>query len=151
MHNDFNLALANVIAGVEAGATQVHVTVNGLGEQAGITSLHQAVLGLGVLAGIETGIDLQQQPALSALVAHASGLSVAHNEPIVGKNVFTHESGIHVDGVLKVKESFEAFSLEMVGRKHEFVLGKHSGSHAVEHVLGEVGVALALKRFEVGI
>lgn len=139
MHNDFNLALANVLAGVEAGASQVHATINGLGERAGITSIHQAVVGLHLIADAYTNVEMKELVNLSALVEMYTGLPIAYNEPVIGKYAFTHESGIHVDGILKVKESFEAFSPELVGRHHEFVLGKHSGSHAVEHILKQNG------------
>lgn len=135
MHNDFNLALANVLAGLEAGAGQVHVTINGLGDRAGIAALHQVVVALEVLAGYSTGIDLKKVYQLSKLVEEFTGLPIAHNEPIVGDLVFTHESGIHVDGMLKVKNSFEAFPPELVGREHQFVIGKHTGSRAIQHAL----------------
>lgn len=139
MHNDFNLALANVMAGVDAGASQVHVTINGLGDRAGIASLHQVVVALELLGGYSTAINMKELCKLSSLVAEYSGLQVAANEPIVGSAVFTHESGIHVDGILKVKESFEAFEPEILGRTHDFILGKHTGSAAVQHILKEQG------------
>ncbi len=142
MHNDLNLSLANVLSGVEAGATQVHVTINGLGERAGIAALHQVAVALHLLLDVETGIDLRQLVSLSELVAVYTKHPIAFNEPIIGKNVFTHESGIHVDGILKVKESFEPFPPELVDRQHQFVLGKHSGSHALEHILKEAGVKI---------
>ena len=143
MHNDFNLATANVLAGVDAGATQVHVTVNGLGERAGLAALHQVATGLEyLLPETETGIDLTKLPKLSAMVAQFTGLSVAHNEPVVGEHAFTHESGIHVAGVLKVAKSFEAYPPEAVGRKHDFKLGKHSGSTGIQHLLAAAGLEI---------
>jgi isopropylmalate/homocitrate/citramalate synthase len=144
MHNDFNLAMANVLAGVEAGATQVHVTINGLGERAGLAALHQVATGLKYLMpNVHTGIDLTKLPKLSAMVAEFTGLPVAHNEPVVGEHAFTHESGIHVEGVLKVAKSFEAFPPEAVGRKHEFKLGKHSGSTGIQHMLASAGYEIS--------
>lgn len=143
MHNDLNLGLANVLSGVEAGATQVHVTINGLGDRAGLTPIHQVVVALHLLMDMDTGIDFKELMNLSKLVAEYTNLPIAHNEPIVGKYVFTHESGIHVDGVLKVKESFESFPPELVGRKHEFVLGKHSGTHAIEHIFKKAGTIIS--------
>lgn len=140
MHNDFGLAQANVLAGVEAGASQVHVTVNGLGDRAGIAALHQVVPALELMLGIPTGIDMTALPRLSTLVTRITGLPVAHNEPVVGRRVFTHESGIHVEGMLKVTSTFAALDPESVGRNHEFTLGKQSGSQALAHVLTEAGV-----------
>ncbi|MED4590507.1 LeuA family protein [Priestia flexa] len=140
MHNDFNLALANVLAGVEAGAKQVHVTVNGLGDRAGITALHQVASAFEALSDYKTDINLKEIFKLSKIVEEYTGLPLSHNEPIVGDMVFTHESGIHVDGMLKVKHSFESFEPELVGREHSFIIGKHTGSSAIQHVLLEQGL-----------
>lgn len=131
---------ANVLAGVAAGASQIHVTINGLGERAGLASLHQVATALAfVVNDIYTGIDLTQLPALSKLVELFTGLQLAHNEPVVGKHAFTHESGIHVAGVLKIAKSFEAYPPEAVGRSHTFQLGKHSGSSGIQHMLAATG------------
>lgn len=143
MHNDLGLAVANVLGGIEAGAEQVHVTVNGLGERAGITSLHQAAVAIQVMAGVETGVRLDHLPGLSALVARFSGFPVPHNEPVVGSHVFTHESGIHVNGMLALSASFQTYDPRMVGREHAFVLGKHTGSQAICHILASAGVAVS--------
>jgi homocitrate synthase NifV len=142
MHNDFGLALANVLAGLRSGATMVHVTVNGLGDRAGIASLHQVAAALELLLDIPTGIDLTALPEVSRLVAELSGTMPALNEPIIGEVVFTHESGIHVDGLLKAPDSFALLDPSRVGRAHSFVLGKHSGSQALQHVLSGAGVAV---------
>lgn len=143
MHNDFNLALGNVLAGLDAGAKQVHVTVNGLGDRAGITALHHATAALEVLSDYKTDVNLSEIYKISKLVSEYTNLPIAHNEPIVGDLVFTHESGIHVDGMLKVKNSFEAFEPELVGRHHKFIIGKHTGSRAVQHVLAENGISVS--------
>lgn len=143
MHNDFNLGLANVMAGVEAGAKQVHVTVNGLGDRAGITSLHHVAAAFDGLTDFETGINLKEVYKLSKLVEEYTNLSISHNEPIVGELVFTHESGIHIDGMLKVKNSFESFSPEKVGREHSFIIGKHTGSAAIQYKLLEQGINIS--------
>ena len=140
MHNDFGLAIANVLAGIQAGAEQVHTTINGLGERAGITSFHAAAVAIEVLLGMHTGIRLNKIPDLSALVASFTKFTIAHNEPIVGSNVFTHESGIHVNGMLHLAASFQPFDPVLVGRSHEFVLGKHTGSQAICHILSTGGV-----------
>lgn len=142
MHNDFNLALANVMAGVEAGAKQVHVTINGLGDRAGITALHHVIPALEILTNYSTDVNMMEIYTLSKLVEEFTGLVISHNEPIVGDLVFAHESGIHVDGMLKVKTSFEAFSPELLGREHSFIIGKHTGSHAIQYVLSEQGVSV---------
>ncbi|WP_268624241.1 LeuA family protein [Paenibacillus alvei] len=140
MHNDFNLALANVISGLEAGAKQVHVTINGLGDRAGIAALHQVVTALEVLTDYTTDVNLLEIYNLSKLVEQYTNLHISHNEPVVGELVFAHESGIHVDGMLKVKHSFEAFAPELVGRSNTFIIGKHTGSRAIQHVLQEQGL-----------
>lgn len=142
MHNDLNLALANVLSGLKAGATQVHTTINGLGDRAGITAIHHVATAIEVFTDYHTGIDLRKIPKLTKVVEDFTGLKVSSNEPVVGNHVFQHESGIHVDGMLKVKESFESFSPEMVGREHEFIIGKHTGSVAIKHVLEEQGISI---------
>jgi isopropylmalate/homocitrate/citramalate synthase len=142
MHNDFGLAVANVLAGVQAGAEQVHTTINGLGERAGITAFHQVVLACDRLLGCDTGIRLDGLRELSDFVSRSTGLQLPHNEPILGARVFTHESGIHVTGLLQVQSSFEPFPPAIVGRTHEFVLGKHSGSQAIVHLLTDAGMPI---------
>lgn len=140
MHNDFNLALANVLSGVEAGAKQVHVTINGLGDRAGIASLHQVVTALEIQTDYSTEVDMKMLYSLSKMIEDFTGLTISHNEPIVGELVFAHESGIHVDGMLKAKNSFEAFAPELVARSNTFIIGKHTGSRAIQHVLQERGL-----------
>ncbi len=140
MHNDYGLSLANMLAGVVAGAEQVQVTVNGLGERNGITALHQAATALELMYGYDTGINLKALYPLSQTVAKHTNFPIANNEPVVGRGCFSHESGIHVDGMLKSRESFQAFDPRHVGRDHEFVLGKHSGSAAVRWFLGQQGI-----------
>ncbi|MBY4602891.1 MULTISPECIES: LeuA family protein [Bacillus] len=146
MHNDMNLAIANVMAGIEAGATQVHATINGLGDRAGITALHQIATVLKVLTNYETDINMSEIYKLSKMIEEFTGLSIAHNEPVIGELVFAHESGIHVDGMLKAKNSFESFSPEIVGREHTFIIGKHTGSRAIQHVLQEQGLDISREK-----
>ncbi|HXG60852.1 MAG TPA: homocitrate synthase [Planctomycetota bacterium] len=138
-HNDFGLAVANTLAGIRAGAAYAHVTVNGIGERAGNASLEETVMALKYLYGIDVGWDLQVLPELSAVVARACGVPVPPWKPIVGSNVFAHESGIHVAGLLRAERTFEPFAPEDVGGRRRLVLGKHSGSHAIEAVLRERG------------
>lgn len=143
MHNDFGLSLANVMAGVGAGAEQVQVTVNGLGERNGITALHQAVVTLELMYGYQTGIELKALVPLSQLVSSFTGFAIANNEPIVGRGAFSHESGIHVDGMVKSRDSFQPFDPELVGREHEFVLGKHSGSTSLQWFLRQQDIEIS--------
>jgi homocitrate synthase NifV len=142
-HNDLGLATANTLAAISAGATHANTTVNGLGERAGNAPLEEVVMALRHLHGIETAIDTRHFPQISQLVAQASGRPVAANKSIVGEAVFTHESGIHVDGLLKNPANYENFSPAELGRQHRTVLGKHSGSHAVRDAYARLGIALS--------
>lgn len=114
-HNDLGLATANTLAAVRAGATHASTTVNGLGERAGNAAMEEVVMALRHLHGIECGIDTAALPAISALVAGASGRPVAPGKSIVGEAVFSHESGIHVDGLLKDRRNYETFAPEELG------------------------------------
>lgn len=140
-HDDLGLATANTLAAVRAGATHISTTVNGLGERAGNAALEEAVMALRHLHGVETGVDTRQLPGISELVARASGRRVAENKPIVGGWVFTHEAGIHVDGLAKDAANYQGFDPSELGRAHRTVLGKHSGSAAVARACGELGLA----------
>lgn len=148
-HNDLGLATANTLAAVRAGATHANTTVNGLGERAGNAPLEEVVMALRHLYRVESCIDTKAFPAISRLVASASGRPVAPNKSIVGSAVFTHESGIHVDGLLKDVRNYEGFSPAEVGRQHRTVLGKHSGSRAVRAAYAELGLALSDAESEV--
>jgi homocitrate synthase NifV len=141
-HDDLGLATANSIAAVLAGASHVNTTVNGLGERAGNAPLEEVVMALWRLHGIETGVDATRFTAISRLVADASGRAVAANKSIVGEAVFTHESGLHVDGLLKDPATYESFDPASVGRDRRLVLGKHSGSHGVKHAYAQLGITL---------
>lgn len=142
-HNDLGLATANTLAAVKAGATHVSTTVNGLGERAGNAALEEVVMALRHVQGRECGVDTTLLPAISALVAHASGRPVAANKSIVGSGVFTHESGIHVDGLLKDARNYQGFDPAELGRRHTTVLGKHSGSAALVDACQRLGLSLA--------
>jgi len=142
-HDDLGLATANTLAAARAGATHVNTTVNGLGERAGNAPLEEVVLGLRRCYGIETGVDLRRFPPLSEKVASASGRPVAWQKSIVGEGAFTHEAGIHIDGLLKHPDNYQGFDPQLVGRQHRFVLGKHSGSGGVQAVYAELGQAVA--------
>ena len=142
-HDDMGLATANTLAACKAGATHVNTTVNGLGERAGNAPLEEVVLGLKKLHGIDTGIDLKGFPALSSRVANASGRAIPWQKSVVGAGAFTHEAGIHVDGLLKHPDNYQGFDPSEVGQTHRIVLGKHSGSRAVQVVYAGLGLELS--------
>ena len=141
-HNDFGLAVANTIAAVEAGASQVQVTVNGLGERAGNADLAQTVMIMESIYGIRTGIKKELLVETSRLVSRFSGIGIPPTQPVVGENVFSHESGIHTQGVLKCSATFEPgiMTPEMVGHRRRLTLGKHVGRHAVRRMLVDVHI-----------
>jgi homocitrate synthase NifV len=139
-HNDLGLATANTLAAWRAGATHASTTVNGLGERAGNAALEEVAMAARHLYGVECGIDTTVLPAISRLVAQASGRPVAPGKSIVGAAVFTHESGIHVDGLLKDRANYEAFRPEELGCTHQLVLGKHSGSQGVRMAYARLGL-----------
>ncbi len=141
-HDDMGLATANTLAACMAGATHVNTTVNGLGERAGNAALEEVVLGLKKLHGIDAGINLKGFPALSAMVASASGRTIPWQKSVVGAGAFTHEAGIHVDGLLKHPDNYQGFDPREVGQSHRIVLGKHSGSRAVQVVYAGLGIEL---------
>ena len=139
-HDDLGLATANTLAAVKAGATHINTTVNGLGERAGNAALEEAVMALRHLHNIDTGIDTRHLPLISELVAEASGRPIAANKPIVGGWVFTHEAGIHVDGLIKNAANYQSFDPAELGRAHRLILGKHSGAAAVINASRELGL-----------
>ncbi|PPD42199.1 MAG: homocitrate synthase [Methylobacter sp.] len=139
-HDDLGLATANTLAAALAGATHVNTTVNGLGERAGNAALEEVVVGLKQLYGLDTGIHLERFPELSALVANASGDAIGTRKSLIGKNVFSHEAGIHVDGLLKDPNNYQGVDPAIVGRRHQLVLGKHSGTQGVIHAYQQLGI-----------
>ena len=138
-HNDFGLATANTLAGLAAGATFFHATVNGIGERAGMPDLAQCVLALKLLYGVDVGVDPKKLISLSRLVEDATHAKCPPWQPIVGSNVFAHESGIHVNATLNDCASFEPFHPELVDGVRKIVVGKHSGAAAIESVLSSMG------------
>lgn len=141
-HDDLGLATANTLAAALAGATHVNTTVNGLGERAGNAALEEVVVGLTQLYNFETGVDLRWLPALSEQVALASGDAIGSRKSLIGKNVFSHEAGIHVDGLLKDPNNYQGVDPALVGRSHQLVLGKHSGTQGVIHAYQQIGIAV---------
>ncbi len=142
-HDDLGLATANPLAACRAGATLVNTTVNGLGERAGNAPLEEVALGLAKLYGMKTGVDLSLFPSLSDAVADASGRPVSWQKSVVGAGVFTHEAGIHVDGLLKDPDNYQGFDPREVGRSHKLVLGKHSGAHGIINAYERMGLCLS--------
>jgi 2-isopropylmalate synthase len=158
-HDDLGLAVANSFAGVLAGARQVECAINGLGERAGNASLEEIVMLLRTRqadVGLRTGAVTTEIARTSRLVSRLTGYSVQPNKAIIGRNAFAHESGIHQDGVLKNRETYEIMDAQSVGlESNSLVLGKHSGRHALRDALADMGIVVdgqalntAFKRFK---
>ena len=151
-HNDYGLGTANTLAAVAAGCTLVTSTVNGLGERAGNAAFEEVVCALGDLYGAELRIDKSVLTQLSETVARSSGMFLTPTKPVVGFNVFRHESGVHVDGMLKDPSTYESLCPKSLGRVHELLIGKHSGCGLIEARLAAKGIAttpeLALRILE---
>jgi 2-isopropylmalate synthase len=158
-HDDLGLAVANSFAGLQAGARQVECAINGLGERAGNAALEEIVMLLRTReadVGFTTGIDTKEIARSSRLVSRLSGYPVQPNKAIVGRNAFAHESGIHQDGILKDRSTFEIMDATSVGlTANSLVLGKHSGRHALQSAFQELGLTVtgqalntAFKRFK---
>jgi homocitrate synthase NifV len=145
-HDDLGMATANTVAAALAGASHISTTVNGLGERAGNAPLEEVVMALRLIHACETGIDTHRFPAISRLVSLASGKPVAANKSIVGDAVFTHEAGIHVDGLLKNVLTYQGLDPAEVGRTHRIVLGKHSGAASIVQAYAHLGIALGEKQ-----
>jgi len=141
-HDDFGLSVANSLAGILGGAEEVHCTINGLGERAGNAALEEVVMGLQAFYGIKTRINTRKMAFVSRLVSQLTGIAVQPNKAIVGENAFSHEAGIHVHGVLSESSTYEPMRPEIVGKERVFVVGKHSGVHAVQNKLKEYGLDL---------
>ena len=143
-HDDLGMAVANSLAAIENGATQVEGTINGIGERAGNTALEEVAVALrirGDYYNIDTRLNLQEISRTSSIVSKLTGMIVPANKAVVGNNAFAHESGIHQDGVLKEKSTYEIISPELVGlNSNSLVLGKHSGRHAFKNRLIELGL-----------
>ncbi|MGB0466120.1 MAG: 2-isopropylmalate synthase [Pontibacterium sp.] len=146
-HNDLGLAVANSLAAVQAGARQVECTINGLGERAGNASLEEIVMAIRTRQdrlGVTTGLDTTQIVPASRLVSSVTGFPVQPNKAIVGANAFAHESGIHQDGMLKHRETYEIMTAQDVGwQANRMVLGKHSGRAAFRSRMEELGTTFA--------
>ncbi|HHW14086.1 MAG TPA: homocitrate synthase [Firmicutes bacterium] len=142
MHNDFGLATANTLAAVDAGAQAASVTVGGLGERAGNAPLEEVAMSLKELKGQKLRLRTDLLLHVARQVAKAAGREIPPSKPIVGDAIFSHESGIHVDGQLKDQRAYEPFLPEEVGHHRRFIVGKHSGAHAVLSWFASAGVPL---------
>ncbi|MEM4297529.1 MAG: hypothetical protein QW815_04085 [Nitrososphaerota archaeon] len=139
-HNDFGFGTACSVAGLAGGASVVHVSVNGIGERAGNASLEEVALSLELLYGRRLGLNYRSLVRVSKLVEKLTGFTLPPNKPIVGDRVFTRESGIAVAGWMKYHLGSEAFLPEIVGNKHDVLVGKKSGKHSLEWKLKSLGV-----------
>jgi 2-isopropylmalate synthase len=142
-HDDFGLATANALSGIEAGAAQAQVSVNSIGERAGNAAYEEFVMAVESVYQVDTGIDTTRITELSRLVEELSGIDVPGNKPVVGENAFSHESGIHAAGVIENSDTFEpgVMTPDMVGANRKLVLGKHTGNHSVRERLEDAGFA----------
>lgn len=151
-HNDLGMATANTLAGVLGGARQVEVTVNGIGERAGNTALEEVVVAFRIrqdLFQVDTRIDTTKLLATSRLVSKLTGMIVQRNKAVVGANAYAHSSGIHQDGVLKERTTYEIIDPHLVGAdKSEIILTARSGRHGLKHRLMELGFNFTDERFE---
>jgi 2-isopropylmalate synthase len=152
-HNDLGLAVANSLAAIQNGARGIECTINGIGERAGNAALEEVVMAIKTrqdrFAGLHTSIKSERLYRTSRLVSQLTGLSVQRNKAIVGANAFAHESGIHQDGMLKERSTYEIMNPQDVGiDATEMVLGKHSGRHAFTHQLKQMGIDLAEEEIE---
>jgi len=138
-HNDLGLATANTVAAVEGGAQYPSVTVNGIGERAGNSPLHEVVVAVEKNLNIKHGIDMGGLYALSKLVERCSGILIPPHAPVVGLNAFRHESGIHVDGILKNSRTYTGVDPQGLGREPTFILGKHTGTQLIQYLLQQRG------------
>ncbi len=140
-HDDLGMAQANTIAAAEAGAKQLHTTVNGIGERSGNTSLEELLVTLRILYG-QDRYDTTKLTSLSRIVQSYSGVIMPNNKAVVGENAFAHESGIHVAAVLEEPRTYELYSPEMVGGNRKIIIGKHTGAKALKYITKKMGYEL---------
>jgi methanogen homocitrate synthase len=141
-HNDMGCAVANTITAAQAGAFQLHTTVNGIGERSGNASLEEVLVILRQKGGIDR-YDLSYLTGLSHKVEKYSGIALPKNKPVTGELAFSHESGIHIAAILQDPATYEYFSPDLVGGERHFLLGKHTGRKALEHVVATLGCDLS--------
>jgi D-citramalate synthase len=139
-HNDFGMAVANSVAALSSGAEEVHATINGLGERAGNAALEEVVIALRTLYKLDLGIKTELLYSTSQLVSRLTGIHLQPNKAVVGENAFTHESGIHTQGILSNPLTYEPIAPELVGCSRRITAGKHSGSNAIRADLTNMGI-----------
>jgi len=144
-HNDMGCAVANTLTAAEAGAFQLHTTINGIGERSGNASLEELLVALRMKGGIDR-YNLSLLTGLSHKVEKFSGIKLPRNKPVTGELAFSHESGIHIAAILENPESYEYFPPDLVGGERHFILGKHTGKKALEHVVASLGCELSDKQ-----
>jgi len=147
-HNDFGMAVANSVEALRAGANQFHATINGLGERAGNAALEEIVVTLRNLYKLKLEIKMEQLYGISQLVSRLTGVYVQPNKAIVGENAFTHESGIHTQGMLASTSMYEAIEPELVGGTRRLASGKHSGSAGIKATLTAMGLTPTEDQFK---
>jgi len=150
-HNDLGMATANTITAINAGANAVSVTVNGLGERAGNAALEEVVAALAYSISESSGINLERCIQLCKFVEKASGRKNSESKPISGNKVYSHESGIHCNSLLRDPLSYHAFDPQLIGQKSQFIIGKHSGLAALKNTLKEMGIHLNDKQSQLFI
>ncbi len=136
VHNDFGQATANTLAGLEGGADMFSGTFNGLGERTGNAPIEEVVMALKVQYCLDLNVKYEMINEICSLVERYSRVKLQKHKPISGKNAFSHESGIHVDGILKYPKNYENFDPSIIGRKREILLGKHSGIRSLKYLFG---------------
>jgi methanogen homocitrate synthase len=144
-HNDMGCAVANTLTAAEAGAFQLHTTVNGIGERSGNAALEEVLVALRMKGGVDR-YDLSHLVRLSRLVEKYAGMALPRNKPVVGDLAFSHESGIHIAAILQDPSTYEFFPPELVGGERRFILGKHTGKKALEYVVSSLGCELSDKQ-----
>ncbi len=149
-HNDFGLAVANSLAAVKAGASEVQVSVNGIGERAGNADLVETVMCLNSIYELKTNIKTERLFEIAKLIERLTGIPIPVTKPVVGDNAFSHESGIHTHGVIVRSDTFEPgiMTPEMVGHRRRIVLGKHTGKHTIEKKLSEIWMSPSKEELE---
>ncbi|MFH0817374.1 MAG: 2-isopropylmalate synthase [Candidatus Micrarchaeota archaeon] len=147
-HNDLGLALANALAGIEAGADCIHATVNGVGERAGIPKIAEVAVALQVLYGQRKDIKIEKLAKLSEVFSELSGIPTDLFAPIVGENVFRHKGGTHLAAVLRDGKSYEAFSPESIGKRRRIVVGDYSGRNVLRYLSDTLGMNMSEAQFE---
>jgi len=146
-HNDFGLAVANSVIGIESGAQQAHVTINGIGERGGNAALEELAVTLKVAYNMDLDIDTTQLYNVSDFLSKVTGIKMPPNKPIVGENAFAHESGIHVHGILENAATYEPISPELVGHSRKIALGKHTGISALKAKLNDYDIKMDEDQF----